>query len=226
MTAVTMRREARLWDVDAREPSCMRRSGRPCTGSSSRIQIPDSRAPPRSSVRPAIAIIPFVGLRLRAGSPVFFTGAVGNAIVDQIMGYGFLTSWNWSIANGLVGLLAGLAPLYFASMAAKNRTNRAIVGAIAGAAPSSSDSCSWSRTCSWTRWTSTPSCLRLTSWRSSPTASRRSSSCRPARRLEPVKARLAASASRSATEKVSPRYLGGDSFLGRRDPRVLILVPQ
>lgn len=25
--------------------------------------------------------------------------------------------------------------------------------------------------------------------------------------------------------EVSPRYLGGDSFLGRRDPRVLILVP-
>ncbi|QHC60503.1 ECF transporter S component [Rathayibacter sp. VKM Ac-2760] len=63
------------------------------------------------SIRPAIAIIPFVGLRF---GPVagFFTGAVGNAIVDQIMGYGFLTYWNWSIANGLVGLLAGLIGYY------------------------------------------------------------------------------------------------------------------
>ena len=63
------------------------------------------------SIRPAIAIIPFVGLRF---GPVagFFTGAVGNAIVDQIMGYGFLTYWNWSIANGLVGLAAGLIAHY------------------------------------------------------------------------------------------------------------------
>jgi energy-coupling factor transport system substrate-specific component len=63
------------------------------------------------SIRPAIAIIPFVGLRF---GPVagFFTGAVGNAIVDQIMGYGFLTYWNWSIANGLVGLVAGLIGYY------------------------------------------------------------------------------------------------------------------
>ena len=34
-------------------------------------------------------------------------GAVGNAIGDQISGWGALTSWNWSIANGLVGLIAG-----------------------------------------------------------------------------------------------------------------------
>ncbi|KZX21239.1 ECF transporter S component [Rathayibacter tanaceti] len=63
------------------------------------------------SIRPAIAIIPFVGLRF---GPIagFFTGAVGNAIVDQILGYGFLTYWNWSIANGLVGLLAGLIGYY------------------------------------------------------------------------------------------------------------------
>jgi len=63
------------------------------------------------SIRPAIAIIPFVGLRF---GPIagFFTGAVGNAIVDQLMGYGFVTYWNWSIANGLVGLAAGLLGHY------------------------------------------------------------------------------------------------------------------
>lgn len=63
------------------------------------------------SIRPAIAIIPFVGLRF---GPIagFFTGAVGNALVDQIMGYGFLTYWNWSIANGLVGLITGLIVHY------------------------------------------------------------------------------------------------------------------
>lgn len=59
------------------------------------------------SIRPAIAILPFIGLRF---GPIagLFTGFVGNAIVDQIMGYGFLTYWNWSLANGLVGFVAGL----------------------------------------------------------------------------------------------------------------------
>lgn len=64
------------------------------------------------AVRPAIAIIPFIGLRF---GPVagFFTGAVGNAIVDQITGSGFLTYWNWSIANGLVGMVAGVLAHYW-----------------------------------------------------------------------------------------------------------------
>ena len=37
----------------------------------------------------------------------FFTGFVGNVIIDLISGYGF--SWNWSLGNGLLGLIAGLA---------------------------------------------------------------------------------------------------------------------
>jgi uncharacterized membrane protein len=63
------------------------------------------------AIRPALAIIPFVGIRF---GPIagFFTGVVGNAIVDQIQGFGFLTYWNWSLANGLVGLIAGLLAYY------------------------------------------------------------------------------------------------------------------
>ncbi len=59
------------------------------------------------SVRPAFAIVPFFGY---AFGPVagLFTGLVGNAIVDQLSGYGLLTAWNWHIANGLVGLIAGV----------------------------------------------------------------------------------------------------------------------
>src|SRR6185503_21212185 len=84
------------------------------------------------SVRPAFALVPFFGY---AFGPIvgFFTGFVGNAIGDQISGWGLLTSWNWSIANGLVGLIAGLAPMYLASMMAKGLPQRAIAGAIAGA---------------------------------------------------------------------------------------------
>ena len=44
-----------------------------------------------------------------------------------------LTSWNWSLANGLVGLIAGLAPLYLARWVSGNIRDRAIGGAVAGA---------------------------------------------------------------------------------------------
>ena len=84
------------------------------------------------SIRPAFAIIPFFGY---AFGPVvgLFTGLVGNAIADQIGGYGLLTAWNWSIANGLVGLIAGvLAAGSMAKMGGKI-VGPAIVAAIATA---------------------------------------------------------------------------------------------
>lgn len=83
------------------------------------------------SVRPAFALVPFFGY---AFGPIvgFFTGFVGNAIGDQISGWGLLTSWNWSLANGFVGLLTGLAPLYLASWVNGDNRQRAIGGAVAG----------------------------------------------------------------------------------------------
>src|SRR5262245_8877112 len=92
------------------------------------IPIPGSTV----SVRPAFALVPFFGY---AFGPIvgFFTGLVGNMIGDQISGWGALTSWNWSIANGLVGLLAGLAPMFLARMVSGTTTQRAIAGAAAGA---------------------------------------------------------------------------------------------
>ena len=84
------------------------------------------------SVRPAFALVPFFGY---AFGPIvgFFVGLVGNAIGDQISGWGALTSWNWSIANGLVGLIAGLAPMYLVRWVEGDLRQRAIGGAIAGA---------------------------------------------------------------------------------------------
>jgi energy-coupling factor transport system substrate-specific component len=68
------------------------------------IVIPGSN---NVSVRPAYALVPFFGY---AFGPVvgLFTGLVGNALLDQLSGYGAFTAWNWSIANGLAGLLAGI----------------------------------------------------------------------------------------------------------------------
>jgi energy-coupling factor transport system substrate-specific component len=92
------------------------------------VPIPGSTV----SVRPAFALVPFFGY---AFGPIvgFFVGLVGNGIGDQISGWGALTSWNWSIANGLVGLIAGLAPLYLARWVEGDLRQRAIGGAIAGA---------------------------------------------------------------------------------------------
>jgi uncharacterized membrane protein len=80
------------------------------------------------SVRPAFALVTFFGF---AFGPIvgFFTGFVGNAIADQISGWGLLTSWNWSLANGFAGLLAGV----FGVTLARMFPNRLLLAAVAAA---------------------------------------------------------------------------------------------
>jgi uncharacterized membrane protein len=61
------------------------------------------------ALRPAIAIPMFFGY---AFGPVvgFFTGAVGNTFGDALTGFGLFPQW--SIGNGLVGMIAGLPFLF------------------------------------------------------------------------------------------------------------------
>jgi uncharacterized membrane protein len=61
------------------------------------------------SLRPAIVIPMFFGYTF---GPVvgFFTGAVGNMFGDALTGFGL--SPQWSVGNGLVGLIAGLVMLF------------------------------------------------------------------------------------------------------------------
>jgi len=61
------------------------------------------------ALRPAIALPMFFGY---AFGPVvgFFTGAVGNMFGDALTGFGL--SPQWSIANGLIGFIAGLPVLF------------------------------------------------------------------------------------------------------------------
>jgi hypothetical protein len=61
------------------------------------------------SLRPAIAIPMFFGY---AFGPVvgFFSGAVGNMFGDALTGFGL--SPQWSIGNGLIGFIAGMAMLF------------------------------------------------------------------------------------------------------------------
>ena len=92
------------------------------------IVIPGSN---NVAVRPAFAIVPFFGY---AFGPIvgLFTGLVGNAIADQISGYGLVTAWNWSIANGLVGLLAGIfAAGSLSRMGGNKIVSSAIIAALA-----------------------------------------------------------------------------------------------
>ena len=110
MTAISSRDPNRLWEVTSRT-IVYAAIGAALYGILlvAQVPIPGSTV----SVRPAFALVPFFGY---AFGPIvgFFTGFVGNAIGDQISGWGALTSWNWSLANGFVGLIAGLAPLYLA----------------------------------------------------------------------------------------------------------------
>ncbi len=55
--------------------------------------------------RPAVAVLVFFGAAY--GPWVgFLAGVIGNTLGDAISGWGFF--WNWSLGNGLIGLVAGL----------------------------------------------------------------------------------------------------------------------
>ena len=67
------------------------------------LRIP---GPFNSQIRPAVVIPMFFGAIFGPWVGCF-SGFVGNVIIDLLSGYGF--SWNWSLGNGLLGLIAGLA---------------------------------------------------------------------------------------------------------------------
>jgi energy-coupling factor transport system substrate-specific component len=78
------------------------------------------------SLRPGFALVTFFGF---AFGPLvgLFVGLVGNALADQISGWGLLTSWGWSVANGLAGLLVGILAYSMRDMV----RNRLILAAVA-----------------------------------------------------------------------------------------------
>lgn len=57
------------------------------------------------SFRPAVAVLIFFGV---AYGPIvgLLAGFLGNTLGDLISGYGFY--WNWSLGNGLMGMVPGL----------------------------------------------------------------------------------------------------------------------
>jgi energy-coupling factor transport system substrate-specific component len=87
------------------------------------IQIPGTE---NVSVRPQYGLVTFFGY---AFGPIvgFLTGFVGNVIGDQLTGWGAFTSWPWSLANGVAGLLAGV----FAAMWVRREGTGGIIVAAA-----------------------------------------------------------------------------------------------
>jgi uncharacterized membrane protein len=81
------------------------------------------------ALRPAICIPMFFGY---AFGPVvgFFTGAVGNMVGDALTGFGVYPQW--SVGNGLIGLIAGMAALFADKRKSLNTV--LIVGALLTAA--------------------------------------------------------------------------------------------
>jgi energy-coupling factor transport system substrate-specific component len=82
------------------------------------------------TVRPHYGLLTFFGV---AFGPVagFIVGFFGNMIGDYLAYGDALESWHWSVANGLVGLVAGLVPFLMASRLT-SVTRRAAVAAVAG----------------------------------------------------------------------------------------------
>lgn len=82
-------------------------------------------------VRPHYGLLTFFGF---AFGPIvgFVVGFLGGVIGDTITGWGAFTSWHWSVANGLVGLIAGLFPIWMASRMT-SASSKAVVSAVASA---------------------------------------------------------------------------------------------
>ncbi len=79
------------------------------------------------ALRPVVAIPVFFGMAF--GPAVgFFTGAVGNILGDALTGWGVYPAWD--IANGLMGLVPGLAAMYFTRKQKVNTRTLFIISAI------------------------------------------------------------------------------------------------
>lgn len=82
------------------------------------------------SLRPQFAIVVFIGF---AFGPLagFVAGFIGNVVGDWLTGFDLLRVWQWSLANGTVGLLSGM----FGAMLVRRvnaGVSRAIMAGVAG----------------------------------------------------------------------------------------------
>lgn len=81
------------------------------------------------SLRPAVAIPMFFGV---AFGPLvgLFSGLVGNILGDFLSGWGFF--WNWSLGNGLMGMIPGLIYLGIKDFRAQASIIKAVIWSVIG----------------------------------------------------------------------------------------------
>lgn len=81
--------------------------------------------------RPAVAVLIFFGVAYGPWVGLL-AGFIGNTLGDALSGWGFY--WNWSLGNGLMGLVAGLAMAAIKDFRAQGDIVKAVGWGIAGIA--------------------------------------------------------------------------------------------
>lgn len=81
--------------------------------------------------RPAIAVLIFFGVAYGPWVGLL-AGFIGNSLGDGLTGWGFY--WHWSLGNGLIGLVAGLAMAGISDFKARGDIVKAVGWGIAGIA--------------------------------------------------------------------------------------------
>ncbi|MFZ5911519.1 MAG: ECF transporter S component [Chloroflexota bacterium] len=81
--------------------------------------------------RPAVAVLVFFGAAYGPWVGLL-AGFVGNMLGDMLSGWGFY--WNWSLGNGFMGLLAGLAMPLIKDFRARADILKAILWGVIGIA--------------------------------------------------------------------------------------------
>ncbi|HEX2141293.1 MAG TPA: ECF transporter S component [Candidatus Limnocylindria bacterium] len=84
------------------------------------------------AIRPHYGLLTFFGF---AFGPLagLLTGLIGNAVGDVLGGFNPLSSWWWTVANGLAGMLAGVLSIVLVRSAAEGRA-LLVMAAIAAVA--------------------------------------------------------------------------------------------
>jgi energy-coupling factor transport system substrate-specific component len=81
--------------------------------------------------RPAVAVLIFFGIAYGPWVGLI-AGFVGNTLGDALAGWGFY--WNWSVGNGLMGMIPGLAMAAINDFRGRGDIIKAVLWGVAGIA--------------------------------------------------------------------------------------------
>jgi energy-coupling factor transport system substrate-specific component len=79
--------------------------------------------------RPAVAVLIFFGIAYGPWVGLL-AGFIGNTLGDALTGWGFY--WNWSLGNGLIGMIPGLITAAITDFRAQSQIIKAVLWGILG----------------------------------------------------------------------------------------------